>query len=163
MNVMSALENRGKKTASSGKNKAVQKNASPKTLREKQKEKPAVSEEEIRTKLAKKNEPVQKATVAKVETQSRMGMSDDWEAVHRKGEEAKRALAIKKQSEEDAKKNSAQQVAESEGEVPTERPSDVGKNDPTDPATVGKLKDLLSKGAFKFSDKEKKALSKILT
>ncbi len=163
MNVMSALENRGKKTASSSKSKAVQKNAPQKTLKEKQKEKPAVSEEEIRTKLAKKNDPVQKTTTAKVEAQPSMGMNDDWEAVQRKGEEAKRALAIKKQAEEDAKKNPVQNAAETEGEVPTERPSDVGKNNPTDPATVGKLKDILSKGAFKFSDKEKEALSKILT
>ena len=162
MNVMSALEQHGKKAASSSGSKAAQKNAPHKTLKEKQKEKPAISDEEIRTKLAKKNEPVQKTTVAKVEAQPSMGMNDDWEAVQRKGEEAKRALAIKKQAEEDAKNNLAQ-ASQVEGEVPAERASDVGRNNPSDPATVGKLKDILSKGAFKFSDKEKEALSKILT
>lgn len=161
MNVMSALESRGKKTTASSGGKAAAKNAPQKTLKEKQKEKPAVSEEEIRAKLAKKDAPVQKTQTAKVEAQPSMGMNDDWEAVQRKGEEAKRALAIKKQAEEDAKANAAQ-VPQAEGDAPAERASDVGKNDPTDPATVGKLKDILSKGAFKFSDKEKEALSKIL-
>jgi lipopolysaccharide export system protein LptA len=39
---------------------------------------------------------------------------------------------------------------------------DVGKNDPNDLATHGKLKRVLSMGAFSFSDKEKAALEKIL-
>tara|TARA_R110000868_G_scaffold117600_8_gene312293 strand:+ start:7103 stop:7492 length:390 start_codon:yes stop_codon:yes gene_type:complete len=41
-------------------------------------------------------------------------------------------------------------------------PSDVGLNDPNDPATVGKLKDVLSKGAFNFNPKERETLEKIL-
>lgn len=41
-------------------------------------------------------------------------------------------------------------------------PSDVGLNNPNDPATVGKLKDVLSKGAFSFDPKEREALEKIL-
>ena len=39
---------------------------------------------------------------------------------------------------------------------------DVGTNDPSDLATHGKLKSVISMGAFKFSDKEKAALEKIL-
>ena len=39
---------------------------------------------------------------------------------------------------------------------------DVGANDPNDLATHGKLKQVLSMGAFSFSDKEKAALEKIL-
>ncbi|PIP89122.1 MAG: hypothetical protein COW01_16200 [Bdellovibrionales bacterium CG12_big_fil_rev_8_21_14_0_65_38_15] len=41
-------------------------------------------------------------------------------------------------------------------------PSDVGLNDPNDPTTVGKLKDVLSKGAFSFNPKERETLEKIL-
>lgn len=43
------------------------------------------------------------------------------------------------------------------------KPSDVGLNDPNDPATVGKLKSVLSKGAFNFNPKEREALEKILS
>ncbi len=39
---------------------------------------------------------------------------------------------------------------------------DVGVNDPNDLATHGKLKNVLSMGAFSFSDKERAALEKIL-
>lgn len=39
---------------------------------------------------------------------------------------------------------------------------DVGKNDPSDLATHGKLKSVLSKGAFSFSEKERAALEQIL-
>ena len=42
-------------------------------------------------------------------------------------------------------------------------PSDVGLNDPNDPTTVGKLKDVLSKGAFSFNPKERETLEKILS
>ncbi len=41
-------------------------------------------------------------------------------------------------------------------------PSDIGLNDPNDPATVGKLKDVLSKGAFNFNPKERETLERIL-
>ncbi len=41
-------------------------------------------------------------------------------------------------------------------------PSDIGLNDPNDPATVGKLKDILTKGAFNFNPKERETLEKIL-
>jgi hypothetical protein len=40
--------------------------------------------------------------------------------------------------------------------------SDVGKNDPSDPHTRGKLQTLLSSGGFNFSEKEREALSQIL-
>ncbi|MAE57278.1 MAG: hypothetical protein CME69_00275 [Halobacteriovorax sp.] len=40
--------------------------------------------------------------------------------------------------------------------------SDVGGNDPNDPSVREKLKDILKSGAFKFSQKEKSVLSKIL-
>ncbi|MBI2520524.1 MAG: hypothetical protein HYV97_08900 [Bdellovibrio sp.] len=41
-------------------------------------------------------------------------------------------------------------------------PSDVGLNDPNDPATRGKLKDLLSKDAINFNERERGVLEKIL-
>jgi hypothetical protein len=41
-------------------------------------------------------------------------------------------------------------------------PSDVKPNDPNDPETRGKLKELLRTGGFKWSEKEKAALSHIL-
>jgi hypothetical protein len=40
--------------------------------------------------------------------------------------------------------------------------SDVNLNDPNDPVTQGKLKNILKMGSFNFSDKEKAALSNIL-
>jgi len=40
---------------------------------------------------------------------------------------------------------------------------DVGLNDPSDPATVGKLKKLIDQGAVQFSPKERDGLSKIIT
>ena len=53
-----------------------------------------------------------------------------------------------------------QEVVNEEKEL--SKPSDVGLNDPKDPATVGKLKSVLSKGAFNFNAKEREALEKIL-
>jgi|GEM_PF-3317709 len=47
-------------------------------------------------------------------------------------------------------------------EIPTERPSDVGLNDPNDPATRGKLKDLLGRGAISFNPRERDVLDRIL-
>lgn len=43
-----------------------------------------------------------------------------------------------------------------------ERFSDVNPNDPNDPATVGKLQELLKKGAVGFSEKERQVLTKII-
>ncbi len=43
-----------------------------------------------------------------------------------------------------------------------ERPSDVGLNDPNDPATRGKLKNLLSNGAVTFNERQRGVLEKIL-
>lgn len=40
--------------------------------------------------------------------------------------------------------------------------SNIGKNNPTDPATQEKLRSILRTGAFRFSDKEKNVLSRIL-
>lgn len=40
--------------------------------------------------------------------------------------------------------------------------ADVGKNDPNDLATHGKLKDVLKSGAFSFNDKERQTLNQIL-
>lgn len=39
---------------------------------------------------------------------------------------------------------------------------DVAKNDPKNPVTVGKLKDLMNNGGFSFSDKERSVLAEIL-
>tara|TARA_R110000868_G_scaffold304021_4_gene564517 strand:+ start:1566 stop:1961 length:396 start_codon:yes stop_codon:yes gene_type:complete len=61
---------------------------------------------------------------------------------------------IKNETEHDKEK----EVEEKEVKVP----SDVGLNDPNDPATVGKLKDVLTKGAFNFNPKERETLEKIL-
>lgn len=59
-----------------------------------------------------------------------------------------------------AKSAPAKEVEEDK-EAP-EKPSDVGLNDPNDPATVGKLKSVLTKGAFNFNPKEREALERIL-
>lgn len=60
-------------------------------------------------------------------------------------------------------KNSEQQKVEEKVEdKKLSKPSDVGLNDPNDPETVGKLKSVLSKGAFNFNDREREALEKIL-
>lgn len=40
--------------------------------------------------------------------------------------------------------------------------SDIAKNDPKDPRVQEKLKDALQNGAFKFNDKEREVLAKIL-
>ncbi len=40
--------------------------------------------------------------------------------------------------------------------------SDIAANDPKDPTTVGKLKDILNNGGINFSQKEQSVLSKIL-
>jgi len=40
--------------------------------------------------------------------------------------------------------------------------SDIKLNNPNDPATIGKLRTLLKNGAFKFSEKERQVLAKIL-
>lgn len=58
-------------------------------------------------------------------------------------------------------KNAPAKEVEEEKEAP-EKPSDVGLNNPNDPATVGKLKSVLTKGAFNFNPKEREALEKIL-
>lgn len=42
------------------------------------------------------------------------------------------------------------------------RPSDVGINDPNDPTTIGKLKEILSVGGVNFSEKERQVLGQIL-
>lgn len=54
------------------------------------------------------------------------------------------------------------QDAEDSNDAEIKPPSDVGLNDPNDPTTVGKLKDVLSKGAFSFNPKERETLEKIL-
>lgn len=61
-----------------------------------------------------------------------------------------------------AKKEESEATKESSEEVALSKPSDVGLNNPNDPATVGKLRDVLSKGAFNFNPREREALEKIL-
>lgn len=60
-----------------------------------------------------------------------------------------------------AKSAPVKEVVEEDKEAPS-TPSDVGLNNPDDPATVGKLKSVLTKGAFNFNPKEREALEKIL-
>lgn len=166
MNVLSALDSKPARPSKTGPKKAAQKSASKTPAPKKDlNDKPHVSADEIRAKLAAKDQPVEKAAL-KAENRVSLSMSDNYEEVQKRSSEAKRMLAQKKQAADDLKAQGApgeSKVSEGGELPPTERPSDVGKNDPKDPATVGKLKDLLSKGAFKFSDKEREALSRILT
>tara|TARA_R110002049_G_scaffold219962_4_gene391605 strand:- start:726 stop:1127 length:402 start_codon:yes stop_codon:yes gene_type:complete len=61
-----------------------------------------------------------------------------------------------------AKNEKAEKVEEVEAEKEIRPPSDVGLNNPKDPATIGKLKDVLTKGGFNFNPKERETLEKIL-
>lgn len=147
MNIMQALD---AKASTNSPRKTEKKSLSQGTGKKILKEKPVVSAEEIRAKMKAQNEPAAKTQLSSVKSKSpSFAMSDDIEEIERRSAEAKKALAEKKQMEE------AQEL-----ESPVS--SDVGKNSPNDPATLGKLKDVLSKGAFKFSEKEREALSKIL-
>ena len=87
------------------------------------------------------------------------------------------SLKSKKMSEEDIrakikdmenkKKNSYGKLSkgtsqsEIEGTHEGKSPGDLSNN-PRDPATIGKLKDVLSGGTFPFSEKEREVLGKIL-
>ena len=68
---------------------------------------------------------------------------------------------------ENKKKNSYGQLSkgtsqsEIEGTHEGKAPGDLS-NDPRDPATIGKLKDVLNGGTFPFSEKEREVLGKIL-
>ena len=68
---------------------------------------------------------------------------------------------------ENKKKNSYGQLSkgtsqsEIEGTHEGKSPGDLS-NDPRDPATIGKLKDVLNGGTFPFSEKEREVLGKIL-
>ena len=68
---------------------------------------------------------------------------------------------------EDKKKNSYGQLSkgnnqsEVEGTHEGKAPGDLSNN-PRDPATIGKLKDVLNGGTFPFSEKEREVLGKIL-
>lgn len=166
MNVMAALDARPAPSSKKVGKAAVKGEAKGKPVKNGLGPKPPVSADEIRAKIAKQNEGPASTPVLKTENRVTSSFNDNPEEVQRRSEEAKRALALKKQASDEANSKPVDPAAvkTDEGEeVSAQRPSDVGKNDPTDPATVGKLKDLLSKGAFKFSDKERAALSKILT
>jgi len=58
--------------------------------------------------------------------------------------------------------NQIDKPKEKPAEMALERPSEVGLNDPNDPATIGKLKSLVSTDAFNFNPKERDVLSKII-
>jgi len=155
MNVMSALDARPNSSPSRKETKNVS-NANPKNKsRTGIGQKPVLTAEEIKAKIAKKNELP--ATVALSTAQSRPNSTssfiDNPEEVLRRSEEAKQALSLKKETEPSKESDQAATI---------ERRNDLGNNDPTNPATVGKLRDVLSKGAFKFSDKERAALGNIL-
>ena len=59
------------------------------------------------------------------------------------------------------KLSKANKESEVEGTHEGKAPGDLSNN-PRDPATIGKLKDVLSDGSFPFSEKEKEVLGKIL-
>jgi hypothetical protein len=56
-----------------------------------------------------------------------------------------------------------EKAVEAEPEKETIVKSDISKNDPNDPVTKEKLKDVLSRGAMNFNGSERKVLESILT
>lgn len=68
---------------------------------------------------------------------------------------------LTKKAKPEVEKPAIQEASEAQEKV-EEVVSDVGINDPNAPETRGKLQTLLSSGGFKFSEKERQALSEIL-
>lgn len=88
-------------------------------------------------------------------------------ALHKKKTQAKMNLdTVTKKPDGVAKKAEEKKVATEENpkesSVIKEVDSDVGDNNPNDPATVDKLKQILKTGAFDFGDDAKKVLADIV-
>lgn len=83
-------------------------------------------------------------------------------------EQIREKVDISKNMKDVSKNMKSDRVSSSMPDIATkaieieEKFSDVNKNDPNDPATIGKLKDLLSKGGVEFSEKERQVISKII-
>ena len=83
------------------------------------------------------------------------------EAIREKVEISKNMKDVSKNMKSDRVSSSIPDIAvrnfENEGSN-----LDLNKNDPTDPATIGKLKDLLNKGGVTFSERDRQVISKII-
>ncbi|MEE3079007.1 MAG: hypothetical protein VX341_06720 [Bdellovibrionota bacterium] len=99
----------------------------------------------------------EKSFEAKKKAAPERNLSDDEVIAKIKEKQAKKE-AVKKAEAIAAKEKSVNEGEEKDHLLE----SDVGGNDPNDPSVREKLKDILKSGAFKFSQKEKSVLSKIL-
>ena len=108
------------------------------------KDKPRVSDGEIREKLASH---VESSSTAK------MNMKKNTQKL---GEGFLNENSIPTKIER------TQLASEEEGKVESSPSGDIALNDPKSPETQEKLKSVLSKGAFNFNPKEREALEKIL-
>jgi hypothetical protein len=106
----------------------------------KKNEKPNLSAEQIRTKVANKD----------VETDTD------------KVEISSKAVSKKLFEFEDSNTKPSVAATDEVKEKTHVLKPDVGLNDPSDPATVGKLKKLINTGAVQFNPKERETLSKII-
>ncbi len=80
----------------------------------------------------------------------------------RPSDEEIRAKIVANQGKQAAPVQLGEKMGFSRNENPPAKPSDVGLNDPNDPATRGKLKQLLASGAINFNDRERGTLQNIL-
>lgn len=99
----------------------------------------------------------EKSFEAKKKAAPERNLSDDEVIAKIKEKQAKKE-AVKKAEAIAAKEKSFNEGEEKDHLLE----SDVGGNDPNDPSVREKLKDILKSGAFKFNQKEKSVLSKIL-
>lgn len=119
---------------------------SPKTRKKEVREKEAISEAEIREKLAA-NVETSNTAKSKVLSQNSKQLGSGF----LNGDKAPEPKILPTPEEE---KNSVKEAHL--------LMSDVKLNDPKDPGTQEKLKSVISKGAFNFNPKEREALDKIL-
>ncbi len=146
---INALTNSNRGTPTATNKKKIKGEGGPKKAEVKEQVK--LSADEVRQKVAQLKE--QKIAPKKdLETKFSSSFPDDPDLALQKSREAQSKFQEQVKDKE-----------ESESKEEPAKKSDVGANNPRDPATIGKLKDALSTGAFKFSDKERQALSRILT
>ncbi len=106
--------------------------------------------------VVKNGEQLKTRHIKKIETQEYTP-----EQIREKVEISKNMKDVSKNMKADRVSNSTSEDPENVAVI-EERFSDVNKNDPNNPATIGKLKDLLSKGGVSFSEKERQVISKII-
>ena len=106
--------------------------------------------------------------VAGKEVKSGQNRAETGDAVSLKSKGLTEAEIREKIKDMENKKNNgygklskANKESEVEGTHEGKAPGDLSNN-PRDPATIGKLKDVLSDGSFPFSEKEREVLGKIL-